>query len=104
MQLQAGASPNNTMVYRGYREAMIRIMREEGIGGFFKGLSASYWGVTEGALLFVVYERIKAKLIEENRRRIARGDFLRGNHPVPDPERLTSVQYLTAAAVSKLLG
>lgn len=103
VQLQAGASPDNPMVYRGYRDAMVRIMREEGIAGFFKGLTASYWGVTEGALHFVVYERIKAKLIADNRSRIARGDFLRANAPIPDPERLTSVQYLTAAAVSKLI-
>lgn len=103
VQLQAGASTNNPMVYRGYRDAMVRIFREEGIGGFFKGLTASYWGVTEGALHFVVYERIKSKLIAENRRKIARGDYLRSNAPPPDPERLTSVQYLTAAAVSKLI-
>lgn len=103
VQLQAGASSGNPMVYRGYKDAMVRIFREEGIGGFFKGLSASYWGVTEGALHFVVYEKIKSKLVEENRRRIAKGDYLRKNIPAPDPERLTSVQYLSAAAVSKLL-
>lgn len=103
VQLQAGASVNNPMVYRGYRDAMWRIFREEGIGGFFKGLTASYWGVTEGALHFVVYERIKTKLINDNKRRIARGDYLRRNSPTPDPDRLTSLQYLTAAAVSKLI-
>lgn len=103
VQLQAGASSNNPMVYRGYRDAMVRIFREEGVGGFFKGLTASYWGVTEGALHFVVYERIKAKLINDNKRRIARGDHLKHSGPPPDPDRLTSLQYLTAAAVSKLI-
>eukprot|EP00177_Eucheuma_denticulatum_P006215 GFKZ01011334.1.p1 GENE.GFKZ01011334.1~~GFKZ01011334.1.p1 ORF type:complete len:383 (+),score=50.25 GFKZ01011334.1:246-1394(+) len=103
VQLQAGASSANPMVYRGYRDAMVRIFREEGIGGFFKGLSASYWGVTEGALHFVVYERIKSYLVAENRKRISRGDYLRKNAPTPDPERLTSLQYLSAAAVSKLI-
>lgn len=103
VQLQAGASTTNPMVYRGYRDAMVRIFREEGIAGFFKGLSASYWGVTEGALHFVVYERIKAHLIANNRTKIARGDYLRNSSLPPDPERLTSLQYLTAAAVSKLI-
>lgn len=110
VQLQAGASASNPLVYRGYGDAMLRIFREEGIGGFFKGLTASYWGVTEGALHFVVYERIKSKLIAENKRRIARGDFLRAGADRPgaaaaaqDPERLTSIQYLTAAAFSKLI-
>lgn len=102
VQLQAGASAGNPMVYRGYGDAMVRIFREEGIGGFFKGLTASYWGVTEGALHFVVYERLKARLIEENKRKISRGEYLRSAGPLPDPERLTSVQYLSAAALSKL--
>lgn len=98
VQLQAGASSNNPMLYRGYRDALVRIFREEGIAGFFKGLTASYWGVTEGALHFVVYERIKARLIDENRRRLQQQPLDQS-----DPERLTSIQYLTAAAISKLV-
>ncbi|KAG6381817.1 mitochondrial carrier protein RIM2 [Boletus reticuloceps] len=40
--------------------AMIRqIFREEGIRGFYKGLSASYLGVTEGTIQWVLYERLK---------------------------------------------
>jgi len=35
------------------------IMREEGIRGFYKGLSASYLGVTEGTIQWVLYERLK---------------------------------------------
>lgn len=36
-----------------------QIMREEGIKGFYKGLSASYLGVTEGTIQWVLYERLK---------------------------------------------
>ena len=36
-----------------------KIMREEGIRGFYKGLSASYLGVTEGTIQWVLYERLK---------------------------------------------
>jgi len=40
--------------------AMIKqIVREEGIRGFYKGLSASYLGVTEGTIQWVLYERLK---------------------------------------------
>lgn len=40
--------------------AMIRqIVRDEGIKGFYKGLSASYLGVTEGTIQWVLYERLK---------------------------------------------
>lgn len=149
VQLQAGASSGNPMVYRGYRDAVYRIMREEGLGGFFKGLTASYWGVTEGAIQFVVYEGIKKRIVERNRTRLAElekaqqielqmhhshssttpttsdkvigegegttsGTATRSqlkqvkpinynNNNNVDPEQLSTIQYLTAAAFSKLV-
>lgn len=150
VQLQAGASSGNPMVYRGYRDAVYRIMREEGWGGFFKGLTASYWGVTEGAIQFVVYENIKKRIVQRNRTRIAElekaqqielqmhlshssttpttSDKVIGegkgttsgaaaqnqamkakpinynnNNNNVDPEQLSTIQYLTAAAFSKLI-
>lgn len=36
-----------------------RILREEGVRGFYKGLSASYLGVAEGTIQWVLYERLK---------------------------------------------
>lgn len=36
-----------------------KIMKEEGVKGFYKGLSASYLGVTEGTIQWVLYERLK---------------------------------------------
>jgi len=36
-----------------------QIAREESIRGFYKGLSASYLGVTEGTIQWVLYERLK---------------------------------------------
>ena len=36
-----------------------QIAREEGIRGFYKGLSASYLGVTEGTIQWVLYEHLK---------------------------------------------
>jgi solute carrier family 25 protein 33/36 len=38
---------------------IMQIAREEGIRGFYKGLSASYLGVTEGTIQWVLYERLK---------------------------------------------
>ena len=34
-------------------------MREEGIRGFYIGLSASYLGLTKGTIQWVLYERFK---------------------------------------------
>lgn len=36
-----------------------QIAREEGVRGFYKGLSASYLGVTESTIQWVLYERLK---------------------------------------------
>ncbi|KAJ7595060.1 mitochondrial carrier protein RIM2 [Mycena floridula] len=36
-----------------------QILRQEGVKGFYKGLSASYLGVTEGTIQWVLYERLK---------------------------------------------
>ncbi|KAG8944373.1 hypothetical protein FRC00_010603, partial [Tulasnella sp. 408] len=38
------------------------IIRVEGIRGLYKGLSASYLGVTEGTIQWVLYERLKKKV------------------------------------------
>lgn len=35
------------------------IWKEAGVRGFYKGLSASYLGVTEGTIQWVLYERLK---------------------------------------------
>lgn len=57
-------------VYTGYRDAVTTIFREEGLGGFYKGISASYWGCLEGAVQFMMYEKIKARLVaDQNQRR-----------------------------------
>ncbi|KAF9267223.1 mitochondrial carrier [Marasmius fiardii PR-910] len=51
------ATPYRT---RGAGLAMIRkIFREEGVRGFYKGLTASYVGVSEGTIQWVLYEKLK---------------------------------------------
>ena len=43
----------------GSLDCIKKIMREEGIRGFYKGLSASYLGVTETTIQWVLYESLK---------------------------------------------
>jgi len=45
-------------------QCMSRIYREHGIFGFYKGITASYYGLSETMLHFVVYEEIKILLRE----------------------------------------
>mmetsp|Transcript_25048 Transcript_25048/g.80772 ORF Transcript_25048/g.80772 Transcript_25048/m.80772 type:complete len:305 (+) Transcript_25048:1-915(+) len=70
--------------YTGYRDAVARIYAEEGLLGFYKGVSASYWGVSEGAIQFAAYDMLKRQLRE------AKG------------QELTKPELFGAAAVAKL--
>ncbi|KAG7085695.1 hypothetical protein E1B28_003240 [Marasmius oreades] len=63
-RLQLASTVQNTDVdsrrYRGAGLTMVRkILREEGIRGFYKGLTASYVGVSEGIIQWVLYEKLK---------------------------------------------
>ncbi|KAF8638757.1 hypothetical protein AX17_001973 [Amanita inopinata Kibby_2008] len=52
-------SSSQAHILGGSWRTITQIMREEGIRGFYKGLSASYLGVTEGTIQWVLYERLK---------------------------------------------
>jgi solute carrier family 25 protein 33/36 len=41
--------------YAGYGDAIGSIWKQEGFGGFYKGIMASYWGCLEGATQFLIY-------------------------------------------------
>ena len=43
-------------------------MREEGVRGFYKGLSASYLGVTETTIQWVLYEQLKRAAAAEGKK------------------------------------
>jgi solute carrier family 25 protein 33/36 len=40
-------------------EVINKIFKQNGILGFYKGISASYFGVAESAIYFVLYEKLK---------------------------------------------
>jgi len=69
-----------------------KIHRENGFRGFYKGISASYVGVSETIVHFVIYEQIKAQLqlIQMSQ-----------NRSPDDPDLFNFVSYLGAAACSK---
>ena len=51
--------------FKTYGEVIKTIYKEDGISGFFRGLSASYVGCTEGAIQWIVYENLKKSLESE---------------------------------------
>ncbi|TIA19340.1 carrier protein Rim2p/Mrs12p [Aureobasidium pullulans] len=58
MQLDNSPSTSRPRHRNSFQYAM-QIFKQEGIRGFYRGLSASYLGVAESALHLVLYERIK---------------------------------------------
>ncbi|KAJ7156853.1 mitochondrial carrier protein RIM2 [Mycena crocata] len=59
LQLDASARGAAKALSGGSWTTIRTIMKDEGIRGFYKGLSASYLGVTEGTIQWVLYERLK---------------------------------------------
>jgi solute carrier family 25 protein 33/36 len=57
LQLQG----NGVRRYQGSIDCLYHIVREEGIRGLYKGMSASYLGVAEGTIQWVIYENLKKK-------------------------------------------
>lgn len=48
--------------YKNSLDCVRQVLREEGLRGLYKGLSASYLGVTESTLQWVLYEKMKTYL------------------------------------------
>ncbi|KAM6497465.1 mitochondrial carrier protein RIM2 [Amanita muscaria] len=56
---QADGKARTERMLGGSWRTIKQIMREEGFRGFYKGLSASYLGVAEGTIQWVLYEQFK---------------------------------------------
>ncbi|KAF3917241.1 Mitoferrin-1 [Arthrobotrys entomopaga] len=69
----AKTGTTSTRQYRNSWDCIKQTVRHEGIRGLYKGLSASYLGVTESTLQWVLYERMKLALSNREERRIASG-------------------------------
>jgi len=61
--------------------------------GFYKGITASYYGIAETIIHFVIYESIKAKLCEW------RGEDLYSDERSP----INFIEFMCAGAVSKTI-
>ncbi|KAI7858339.1 mitochondrial carrier domain-containing protein, partial [Circinella umbellata] len=66
LQQPVGTKNKNGMMARRYTSSLdctLHILKEEGIRGLYKGMSASYLGVAEGTIQWVTYEHLKKKWI-----------------------------------------
>uniref|UniRef100_A0A7S2RK71 Mitochondrial carrier protein n=1 Tax=Eucampia antarctica TaxID=49252 RepID=A0A7S2RK71_9STRA len=93
MQLLADNSVGQK-AYANYGDVIQTIWKEEGVGGFYKGISASYWGCAEGCIQFILYEQIKTRLVKkQNEKREEQG--------LPPTNDLPKLSYFLSAAVCK---
>ena len=73
MQLDKHRASDDPMSRRQYRnswDCIKQTVRHEGIRGLYKGLTASYLGVAESSLQWVLYERLKLSLARREAQRL----------------------------------
>ena len=68
-------------------EVINKIFKEKGPLGFYKGISASYFGVAESAIYFVLYEKLKKISVNQ----------------MTEKDGLTMLTYFSSAGVAKTL-
>ena len=95
-RMQLTASSPASAGYSGYGPAIRTIYREEGLKGFYRGVTASYWGASEGMVQFVVYEKIKTALLQKQ-------SDARKEAKLPEIGTLPKSQYFLAAGFSKAI-
>ncbi|KAL1301516.1 hypothetical protein AAFC00_005759 [Neodothiora populina] len=74
LQLDKSKAEHSGSGGRQYKNAMdctLQTVRKEGIRGLYRGLSASYLGVTESTLQWVLYERMKKSIAENEAHRMS---------------------------------
>ena len=76
--------------YRGMLDGLYKIAKEEGIRGLYKGFVPGLWGVSHGAIQFMVYEELKNKYNTKVKKQ-------------PIDSKLGTSEYLFFAALSKLV-
>lgn len=72
----------------------------QGILGFYKGISASYMGISETVIHFVIYEAIKTHLVAKRMQRLGLDESLLDTAP---RETRDFVEFMIAAAISKTI-
>ncbi|KAF8416066.1 mitochondrial carrier domain-containing protein [Tirmania nivea] len=70
---QVSGAAGKTRQYKNSFDCAMKVVREEGIRGLYRGLTASYLGVSESTLQWVLYEKMKSHLARREERRIASG-------------------------------
>ncbi|BFZ58651.1 Pyrimidine nucleotide transporter, mitochondrial [Savitreella phatthalungensis] len=99
LQLDRSHNDPTRRLYSGSFDCIRKVLRHEGIPGLYRGLTASYLGVSESTIQWTTYEYFKSVLARRRERRLAQG--------LPDNTTFESVVEwagkLGAAAGAKLI-
>lgn len=76
-------------------ECMRRVYQTDGLRGFYRGMSASYAGISETVIHFVIYEHIKRRILEARAPQNVEDDEAASRDP------LDFIGMMMAAATSK---
>lgn len=76
----------HSAAYTSATQGMQQIYKKDGLSGFYRGLTPSLFGVSHGALQFMIYEQMK--IIQQSR--------------LPPDENLGNVDYLFFSGLSKV--
>ncbi|GJJ76247.1 solute carrier family 25, member 33/36 [Entomortierella parvispora] len=96
MQLQV----EGVRQYKNSLDCVYQILKTEGIRGMYRGLSASYLGVAEGTIQWVIYEKLKTSLKE---RRRLNGSSASQGYMIGGKDIEEWVEFLGAAGAAKFI-
>ncbi|KAJ7067889.1 mitochondrial carrier domain-containing protein [Mycena amicta] len=90
--------PDAPNAYRGVFHGLSSIFRAEGVSGLFRGTSLALVGVSNGAIQFVVYERMKRWGFDLKKKQFA----LAGKEWTPEVDKLSNTAYSAMSGGSKI--
>jgi len=91
--------PDDPTAYRSLWHGLKSIYREDGILGLYRGTSLALVGVSNGAIQFMGYEKMKAWGFAQKRKKFA----TEGREFRPEDDKLSNTSYTIMSAASKLL-
>jgi len=91
--------PNSPTAYRGVVHGLSSIVRTDGYIGLFRGTSLALVGVSNGAIQFMGYEKMKRWGFERKRKQFKKS----GRAWTPDVDKLSNTSYTIMSGASKLM-
>ena len=102
------AAAGGAVPYRGVLDGLVRLLREEGLAGAYKGFAPGLIGTSHGAVQFMVYEELKHLLFTRKKAADDNGQAAGGSGSSTGGKgdaylepKLSPLEYICMAALSK---